>query len=141
MRAQQAPGMLPACCQRNKCRRQWPVKRRYSEIDVRSAEQLADQAVSAARSTSKLSSAFSAKNGSGNIPRRPIQKSPNRRSTVVGECRRDVARVGAADRLRRAEECVSLAETTSDPKLKQEYLKLAGNPARIVRILREPDRE
>lgn len=44
--------------------------------------------------------------------------------------------------VKQAEEFISLAETTSDPELKEEYLKLAGNLTRVASMLdQEPDGE
>ncbi len=41
----------------------------------------------------------------------------------------------AADCLRQAEECLGLAQATSDLKLKEQYLKIAGELTRLAAIL------
>lgn len=50
--------------------------------------------------------------------------------------------LSAMECLKQAEEFILLAKATSDPGLKDEYLKLAGNLTRVAGILdREPDGE
>lgn len=50
--------------------------------------------------------------------------------------------LSAMECLKQAEEFISLADATSDPKLKEEYLKLAGNLTRVAGMLdQEPEGE
>lgn len=43
--------------------------------------------------------------------------------------------VSAAECLKQAEECIQLAEVTSDPKLRDLYLKLAGDLTHVAAML------